>query len=74
MGAIQRMLTISVVVLLVTLFLPVWKANLTFKGTIVFNNTARAQLPIEIYKTYPETMEEKVPDPLEPCATHFITF
>lgn len=66
MSAIQRMLTTSVVVLLVTLFFPVWKADITLNGTIILNNSARAQLPIEIYKTYPETMAEKVPDPLEP--------
>ncbi|MGA7875455.1 MAG: VacJ family lipoprotein [Desulfoferrobacter sp.] len=66
MSAIPRVSTISLTVLLVTCVLPIWKADFTLNGKIAFENTAHAQLPIEIYKTYPETMEEKVSDPLEP--------
>lgn len=66
-----KILTMTAIVFLATLLLPAWEtANVTFNGVSVFKNAAQAQIyepyPINIYKTYPETMEEAIPDPIEP--------
>ncbi|MDY0042506.1 MAG: VacJ family lipoprotein [Desulforhabdus sp.] len=65
MKVTSKIPVMTAIVFLITLVVPVWKSSVTLYGTAFLNNTAQAQLPVEIYQTYPEAMEEPVADPLE---------
>ena len=70
MKVTAKILTMTALVFLATLLLPAWEAKVTFNGIAVFDNEAQAQIyepyPVNIYRSYPETMVEPIPDPLEP--------